>query len=722
MVFHEITKEAIQESIKNCREIDSRLVMAQESRRILDRLYGYTLSPVIWKKIAYGLSAGRVQSPGLRLIVNREYERMKFNKTTYFDATGKFETQESEAFESRLFQVGDKKIVMSKDFDSVTGELKNKEALCLNEAKIKDVIEKLKKHKVGLVTSVEGRESSSKSSPPFTTSTLQQESNRKLGMSSKNTMRVAQKLYEQGIITYMRTDSMTLSKEAISGARDAVESCFGKEYLTSSPKQFKSKSKLAQEAHEAIRPAGREFRHPDSLNLEEKEKKLYGLIWKRTLATQMVDAKKFTLAAKMKVGDGLFVVSGTKLIFPGFLKVYASDKQGDEWLPNFKQGDELRVCDILPIRHETKPPARFTEASLVQRLEKEGIGRPSTYASIIGTIQDRGYVNKVGNQLIPSFTGIGVIQLLEKHFKDLVEFGFTSVMEESLDGIALGQIDSLEFLKSFYLGKKGLKDIAEKRESKISPTDSRTIFLPLIKHQIKIGRYGPYVVAKTDSGDIQASIPEDIAPSDLNDEMIEAILKSQKDGPTPIGVHPESGKDIFVLTGRYGPYVQEGSIIDDGPKPKRASIPKDIKPDSVTLEQAVKLLILPRELGIHPTKNKPVITNVGRFGPYVGCDGEFRSLKKEVADPYTVTLEQALELLAQEKIAGFRAQKIKEIGRHPKSDQLIALYSGKYGNFLKQGKENVRLPDDLKEDLEKAKKEINLEKAVSFIEKFSKNL
>jgi DNA topoisomerase-1 len=710
MVFHEITKKAIQAALEETRDLDEKLVKAQEARRILDRLYGYTLSPLIWKKIAYGLSAGRVQSTGLRFIVERERERMRFKKSEYWDIKAQLFTKnkDKDNFEAKLLNVAGKRIASGKDFDQETGKL-IKDVELIDEKKAKELADKLENSE-WKVTSMDEKESIVRPTKPFITSSLQMEGIRKLGLSAKNTMRIAQKLYENGLITYMRTDSPNLSQEAIGGARSSVESLYGKEYLSDKPRQYSAKTKGAQEAHEAIRPAGAEFVHPDQTGLDGKEKALYELIWKRTMATQMKEAVKANLNVRIQAGDCEFSANGSRIVFPGFLRVYVEgsddpDKALDDkevLLPEFKQGDVLNTNKVEPLYHETKPPARFTEASLVQRLEQEGVGRPSTYASIIGTIQDRGYVRKEGSALIPSFTGIAVVQLLERHFPQLVDYSFTSEMEEKLDGIALGEVKFLDYMKNFYSGKAGLKAKVESQDKKIKPDESRTIHLEgeYGAVDIKVGRYGPYVIAGGKGKDeVHASIPEEIAPADLKPSDVDELIEMSKRGPEPIGHHPDNGEPIFCLVGRYGPYLQLGEKTDDNPKPKRASLPKGSTPKNVDFDNALKLLSLPRELGNHPDSGKPILANQGRFGPYVMHDGEFRSIKKG-DDLYEIDLKRALEILAEPR-ASRGATPVKEFGRIESLKKKVTIYDGKYGLYIKAGTKNIALPDDIKEDSKK---------------------
>jgi len=706
MVFHEITKTAIQKALKDCREVDEKLVRAQETRRILDRLYGYTLSPLIWKKIAYGLSAGRVQSPGLKMIVEREKDRMKFKRSVYWDIKAQVHpsADKKALFEAKLVSVKGGRVAGGKDFDGLTGKLHDEnKVVLLDEKKSKDLAKDIQTAE-WKVTSVEERTFNSKPAIPFITSTLQMESNRKLGMSSKDTMRTAQRLYEEGLITYMRTDSPNLSQEAINAAREMVVKLYGKEYLNPEVRQYSAKQKGAQEAHEAIRPAGAEFTHPDKTGMTGRELALYELIWKRTMATQMKEAEKASMTIRIEAGQAEFSASGTRILFPGFLRVYVEGSDDPEAaledkeviLPVLKKGDSLKAASITPEHHETKPPARFTEASIVQHLEKEGIGRPSTYASIIGTILDRGYVRKEGSALIPTFTGMAVIQLLENYFKHLVDYSFTSEMEESLDKIAYGEEDSLKYLTKFYKGKTGLAKSVEEQDKKIKPEDSRTINIVKdgIKMDIKVGRFGPYVVEGEGKTEVHASIPEDIAPADLDSEQIKELLKNQANGPQSIGVDPKTGQKIYCLVGRYGAYFQLGEVTEENAKPKRASLPKGKDPKTASIDDAILALSLPRELGVHPETKKPILANNGRFGPYVMHDGVFRSLKKE-DDLYSIDLARGLELLNEEKGANRRGGKVlREFGLIAKLKKKATIMDGKYGPYIKVGTKNITLPED----------------------------
>ncbi|MCF7928676.1 MAG: type I DNA topoisomerase [Spirochaetales bacterium] len=734
LVFHEITKKAIEESLNTPRDINENLVEAQETRRILDRLFGYTISPLIWKKIAYGLSAGRVQSPGLRLIVDRERKRMAFRKSVYWDLKAQLSKADKEArsFEAVLERVDDKRIAAGKDFDPETGDLKDSvqeggQVLFLDE-KAADELKGRLEGAVWQVQSVQKKEQKVNPAPPFITSTLQQEGNRKLSLTARQTMRTAQRLYEEGFITYMRTDSPALSGEAIGAARREVEKLYGSDYLFERPRQYKSKSRGAQEAHEAIRPAGVNFRHPEETGLSGKELALYRMIWSRTLATQMKEAVKENNTVKISAGPAVFSASGSRILFPGFFRAYVEGKDDPEaaledrerFLPELSEEEELKLNELNTAEHETKPPARFTEATLVRELEKLGIGRPSTYAGIINTLYERGYIRRDGSSLVPTFTGFAVTQLMERYFHHLIEYDFTSDMEDELDRIAEGEADRLSYLKEFYNGPNGLKQLIDKQESKISPEEARTIDIPHLSDMsegelnINIGKFGPYLVYKENGEEetVNASIPEEIAPAELSRETIDEILHLRKNGPVPIGTHPETGEPIFVLTGRYGPYVQLGEVTDENPKPKRASLPKGTSAKEVDLELAVKLLSLPRKLGIHPESGKEITAGRGRFGPYVVCDGDFRSIPK-TDDVFTIDLDRALELLNKPKKGRGGKKVLADLGKHPSNGKKIAVYDGRYGPYIKHGTKNISLPDDLKNPEDAAK--ISLEKAVEII-------
>lgn len=709
MVFHEITQEAIRKALKNCRNIDENLVHAQETRRILDRLVGYTLSPLLWKKISWGLSAGRVQSVAVRLLVQRERERRAFQSGGYWDLKALLE-QDKNPFESKLITLGGKKVANGSDFDPATGKIaQGRDVVLLNEADATALKERIQ-DKTWKVTKTEEKPTTRKPAPPFTTSTLQQESNRKLGISARDTMRIAQSLYEQGYITYMRTDSVHLSEQAIAAARACVEEKYGKEYLSPKPRQYTTKSKGAQEAHEAIRPAGNHFRTPRETALANQELALYDLIWKRTVACQMAEARLTQIIVNIDVEAAGFRSSGKRIDFPGFFRAYVEGSDDPEAalenqeviLPPLKVGDipECKQLDVLS--HQTQPPERYTEASLVKTLESEGVGRPSTYATVIGTIIDRGYAQMRSKALIPTFTAFAVVRLLEAHFPDLVDTSFTSKMEQTLDEIATGEAQWLPYLRDFYLGEKGLENQVKVRESDIDPSVAKAVVLENLAATVKIGKFGPYLEVPNGEGVLTASIPADFTPADLNPEQVEVLLRQKTEGPEKLGLHPTTGEGIYILIGSYGPYVQLGEATEENKKPKRASLPKGVKPEDVTLDMAVGLLSLPRLLGTHPATGGKVKAGLGRFGPFVvhdqGKEGQdYRSLKAE-DDVLTIALERALTLLAEPKRSkggsrGSNKKPLRELGIHPQDQEPINIYDGPYGAYVKHGKTNASIPE-----------------------------
>jgi len=707
MVFHEITKEAIQTALKNCRSIDENLVHAQETRRILDRLYGYTLSPLLWKKISKGLSAGRVQSVAVRLLVQRERERRAFKTANYWDLKATLEKDKNQ-FDSKLVTLNGQKVANGSDFDADTGRLLPSRQVTLLDQATATALKEQIQDKIWRVSHTEEKPTTRKPSPPFTTSTLQQEANRKLGISARDTMRIAQNLYEQGYITYMRTDSVHLSDQAITAARNCVEQMYGKNYLSPQPRQYTTKSKGAQEAHEAIRPAGSSFRLPRETGLSGLEFALYDLIWKRTVASQMADARITQIAVNIQVENAGFRSSGKRIDFPGFFRAYVEGSDDPEAaiddqeiiLPALSVGDTPNCRQLEAISHDTQPPARYSEASLVKTLESEGIGRPSTYATILGTIIDRGYAQMRNKTLIPTFTAFAVVSLLENHFPDLVDPKFTSKMEETLDHIATGSAQWLPYLDRFYRGEKGLESQVKERESQINSSTAKSVILEDLQATIKIGKYGPYLEVSRGDEILTASIPADLTPADLNPEQVETLLRQKTEGPDKIGLHPDTGEPIYLLVGSYGPYVQLGDVSDDNPKPKRASLPKGVKPEDVTLEQAVGLLALPRLLGTHPLTGGKIKASLGRFGPYIvqeeGKEKEYRSLKAG-DDILTITLDRALALLAEpKKTRSTRSSTkppLKELGKHPDDGELVGLYEGPYGVYIKHGKTNAKIPE-----------------------------
>ncbi len=724
LVFHEITKQAISRALDHTRELDMELVHAQETRRILDRLVGYTLSPLLWKKVAWGLSAGRVQSVAVRLLVLRERARRAFRSGSYWDLKAKLE-QKAAGFEAKLTHVDGVRIASGSDFDETTGSLKpTSKVTLLSEADARDLQAKVEAAPWRVAT-VEEKPTVRKPVPPFTTSTLQQEANRKLRLSARETMRAAQGLYERGFITYMRTDSVHLSEQAISAARSCVDTKYGKAFLSPAPRQFTTKSRNAQEAHEAIRPAGEQFRTPAETGLEGRDLALYDLIWKRTVASQMADAKLTMLAVDLEAAGATFRASGKRIDFAGFFRAYVEGSddpdaalEGQEvLLPPLAVGDSPACKAIEALGHQTQPPARYSEAALVKMLEKEGIGRPSTYASIIGTIVDRGYATLANNSLTPSFTAFAVTALLEEHFPDLVDPGFTARMENSLDEISTGKVPWLPYLESFYKGEEGLETQVQKREGDIDPGASRTVTLEGLPCVVRIGRFGAYLETKRVAEDgteevLKATLPLEITPAELDAEKAELLLRQKAEGPESIGEDPETGEQVYLLFGQYGPYVQRGQVSEEIPKPKRASLPKGTKPEELTLADALSLLRLPRLLGEHPEGGK-IQAGLGRFGPYVVHDkgkGEkdYRSLKGD-DDVLTVSLERALELLAMPKRGRGGRTALKDLGVPPGGEEAIQLFDGPYGLYVKQGKVNASLPEGTTADT------ITLEQAVELL-------
>ena len=724
MVFHEITKEAIAKALAQPRDLDLELVHAQETRRILDRLVGYTLSPLLWKKVAWGLSAGRVQSVAVRLLVLRERARRAFRSGSYWDLKANLE-QDGSSFDARLLKLDGKKIANGSDFDESTGQLKvGINVHLITEKEAKSLAEKIR---LGnwVVKSVEEKPSIRKPVPPFTTSTLQQEANRKLRLSARETMRCAQGLYERGFITYMRTDSVHLSDQAIEASRNCVQSRYGVEYLSKSPRQFSTKSRNAQEAHEAIRPAGEMFRAPNETGLEGRDLSLYELIWKRTVASQMAEARLTMVAIDLEVEEALFRATGKRIDFPGFFRAYVEGSDDPEaalegqevLLPVLVKGDSPNPKDVEALGHQTQPPARYSEASLVKMLEKEGIGRPSTYASIIGTIVDRGYSNLESNALIPSFTAFAVTALLEEHFPDLVDTSFTARMESTLDEISTGKVKWLPYLENFYKGNDGLEQQVHEREDDIDPGLSRTIDLEGLPCVVRIGRFGAYLESKRVGEDgeeelIKATLPREITPGELDQEKVELILRQKTEGPESLGLDPETGEEIYLLFGQYGPYVQRGQVTEEIPKPKRASLPKGTKAEDLSLDEAIGLLRLPRLLGEHQDGGK-IQAGLGRFGPYVVWEkgkGEkdYRSLKKE-DDVLSVDLTRALELLAMPKRGRGGRTALKNLGVPKGSEENIQVFDGPYGLYVKQGKVNASLPEG------KGAEEITLDEAVELL-------
>ncbi len=738
MVFHEITKEAIEGALQATREIDQGLVKAQETRRILDRLYGYDVSPLLWKKVRPGLSAGRVQSVAVRLIVQRERERMAFHSATYFDLEAHLNTNQGEAFSAGLVSVAGRKVPTGKDFDSSTGKLKDPQLLLLDQAAA-EALKKRLSGEVFTVAKVEIKPFTERPKAPFTTSTLQQEANRKLGLTAKDTMRIAQSLYENGYITYMRTDSTTLSKEAVAAARSLVRTQYGPDFLYDTERSYATKVKNAQEAHEAIRPAGNTFRLPEALRdeLNYDQFRLFDLIWKRTVASQMADARKLRVIMTIHAGDAVFQATGTSIEFEGFLRAYVEGSddpaaelaEKEKLLPNVQSDEKLKLKQLDALSHTTQPPARYTEASLTQALEERGIGRPSTYASIIDTILRRDYVFKKGNALVPSWTAFAVIQLMEDHFPSLVDYQFTADMEDYLDQISRNEKENLTYLQEFYFGDDvneqeaapggiGLKPLISQKVTEIDPRnacsyslerfDSEQVVSGQDKVVVRIGRYGPYI----EQGERRASIPEDMPPDELTLSMAIELLDKHQKAEEPLGYHPVSGKPIYIKQGRFGPYVQLGA--NDDEEKKNASLPKGVSPENVNLDLAVKLLSLPRELGVHPIDGQMVIATQGRFGPFLKHGDESRSIPATYS-LLEITLEQALEVLAQPKALrgagrGAAAPPLKTFDPSPATGKAIELRDGRYGLYVTDGQTNASLPKDTSGE------DLTFEQAVALLE------
>ena len=710
MTFSEITKDAILEAISNTRMLDENLVQAQETRRVVDRLYGYTLSPLLWKKIAPKLSAGRVQSVAVRVLVEREIERMKFRSGSFWDLKASLQVKGGASFEAMLQTVGGRRVASGRDFDENTGRLKEGvDVLLLEETAAKELQQRLNAEPWS-VAKVEQKQQTRKPYPPFTTSTLQQESNRKLSLSARQTMQVAQRLYEDGHITYMRTDSVSLSNEAIQAARGRVGELYGKDFLSDGPRKFATKSKGAQEAHEAIRPAGTEMKTAEELGLSGPEFRLYQLIWKRTMATQMAEAILRFDAVTIKVGDAEFRASGRTVEFAGFFRAYvegsddpeAAIEDQDSTLPPMKESDPLNCQQLDALPHETKPPARYTEATLVRTLESEGIGRPSTYASIISTIQDRGYVRKNGSQLVPTFTAMAVTKLLENHFPNLVNLGFTAGMEQTLDDIAEGKADRLPYLREFYSGQNGLDEQVKQRDGDIDPRTACTLEIDGLTASVRVGKYGPYFEKVDGEEKITASIPDSIAPADISNEVAERLIEEKQRGPQALGIHPEENQPVYLLNGPFGPYLQLGDVTDENPKPKRCGVPNCFSVLDMDLETAVSLLSLPRRIGKHPLTDKVVNSGVGRFGPYVTHDKVFASFDRkshtyefdgQVYNVLNIPMDAAVEMLRNTKKRAAPTA-LRELGLHPEYQGAVAIFEGRYGPYIKHGKTNATVPKD----------------------------
>jgi len=734
IVFHEITQEAINEAIAHPRDVNQELVRAQEGRRILDRLYGYSLSPVLWKKVRTKLSAGRVQSVAVRLVVEREEERRAFHKAVYWDIEAALSADDI-PFTATLVEVEGQKIATGKDFDETTGLLKSAKVRWVQEAEALNLNEGLKQNVPWRVASVQQKEAKLRPYPPLITSTLQQAASSLLGFSPRDTMRVAQRLYEgvdlgggdrEGLITYMRTDSVTLSNRALAEAEEIIKKTYGDRYHHR--RQFSTKSKMAQEAHEAIRPTHL-GRTPDQAArfISGDDLRLYRLIWNRTIASQMADAElqRTTIDFEAEVAGKKVTLrsNGSVVTFPGFLKV-ADSGQKDSQLPDLREGDKVgpseRVAldELKALSHETKPPARYNEASLVRRLEEEGIGRPSTYAPTISVIQQRGYVEKQGKALVPTFVGIAVTMLLREHFGEYVELKFTARMESALDEIAEGKLDWVDFLRAFYNGKGDFgSGLAPQIESKLAAIEFPMIAVgtaadgqPLV---VRLGRTQPFIQRGEGGQGNTASIPAEITYDELTVERAEELLAARAKADEPIGQDPDTGMNVYAILGPYGPYVQLGEVEEGAKKkPKRASLGRGFSLEDISLDIALKYLSLPRHIGEHPETGKLVRSALGPYGPYVVHDGDYRSLGSG-EEVFTITLDEALALLAQPKRRGRQKKVLREVGTIPDTDTKIELFDGRYGPYVSDGKTNASLPKGADPD------QVTVEEAMKLLEEMA---
>src|SRR5262245_33783465 len=719
IVYHEITEDAINDAVRDAQDVDQNLVRAQESRRILDRLYGYTLSPVLWKKVQTGLSAGRVQSVAVRLIINREEQRLAFKAATYWDLEARL-SGDGREFIATLSRLGADRIATGKDFDS-TASTTGANVRVLAEADGRALVDALWNNLPWTVSSVEEKPGVERPAPPFTTSTLTQEASRKLGFSTERTMQAAQRLFQDGHISYHRTDSTTLSDKALSESASAIRSMFGDEYYDA-PRRYATKVKNAQEAHEAIRPSN--FGNtPVSMEgtLDRDDLRVYELIWKRTMASQMVDARVLRTSVDIS-GRGthdetaVFTASGRTIEFAGFRRAYvegsddpaAELEEQETVLPKLTVGERIDragatrvgIAALEPKRHDTTPPARYTEASLIKELERLGIGRPSTYASTIGTIERRGYIFRQGKALVPSFTAFAVTRLLVQHFGDLVDVEFTAEMEEDLDQISRGEREWLDFISHFYRGDshhRGLEEAVRQAEERadyplidvgVDPESGEGV-------RVRIGRYGPFLQQGEGGPGRTASIPPTQAPADLTIEKALALIRAKAEGPRNLGVDPKTGMNVYAIHGRFGAYVQLGETPDKGSKekPKRSSLSGGLTESTVTLDEALQLLDLPRELGAHPESTQPVLAGLGRFGPYVRHGDDYRSLAAD-DDLFTIGLERALALLAEPKRAG-RRQVAKRVIRQievPGGGAALQVLEGRYGPYVTDGETNASIP------------------------------
>ena len=713
--FTEITKAGISEGINNIREIDKDLVAAQTARRVIDRLVGYKVSPVLWATlqsnmnfVKTNLSAGRVQSAAVKIIVDRDRLRAKFIRSNFFDLRSELtKAGETSTFNATLRKIDGVKIASSNDFDSQTGELKNSDVLLLSESQADELVKELQSAP-WTVTDIKEKPRTSNPKPPFTTSTLQQEASRKLRSSARQTMSTAQKLYENGFITYMRTDSTHLSEEAIAGSRNVIKKLYGKDYLPDKAIEYSTKVRNAQEAHEAIRPAHREFRSVDDVQkvLGDDASKLYDLIWKRTVASQMKSAKLMQTAVTIENQKAEFRANGQVILFPGYMRVYVEGRDNpdkdlankEKILPALDVGEKLNCKSLESESHNTKPPARFTEASLVKSLEENGIGRPSTFASILATIVRRGYVDRKSGKLSPTYLGLAVTQLLENHFTNLVSKEFTAKMEDGLDEVSRGELDAVPFMTNFYKGGGRFAGLENMLEEKVDIPTACSIMVPEViadTTEGRIGRYGPYLRR----GDDTRSIPEDIYMGDLTLEIIENIFSQEAKEDESLGSDPETGESIWIKKGPYGHYVQLGET------KTRKGIPKNYDLNSVDLEYALKLLSLPRDVGVHPDTNEMVTADYGRYGPYIRC-GKQNAPIRGAGTPLDITLEQSIELLANKNK---KTSELRSLGKHPETNEDIVVKDGRYGPYISDGKVNAALKGNLSPET------ITLDEAVELI-------
>ncbi len=722
LVFHEITRPAIQHALEHPRGIDEQLVRAQESRRVLDRLIGYLVSPVLWKKVRSGLSAGRVQTPALRLIVDRERERMAFVSGAYWSLTATLGADESSGtFEARLVRLAERDIAAGDDFDASTGAVKEgRNVTRLDEAAAQRISETLARAEFR-TASVERRPQTRRPPPPFITSTLQQAASGRLRFNARRTMQVAQQLYENGYITYMRTDSPALSQQAVDAARADVRELAGGEYLPERPRRYRASAERAQEAHEAIRPAGEHFRRPDDLgaDVSAEGRRLYELIWRRTLASQMRDAQLERTRVLIEAdagadGAAVFQANGQVVLFDGFLRLYASEgaRDSERALPQLAEDQLLRLDALEPTGHETRPPDRWTEASLIRELERLSIGRPSTYAAILDTI-DTKYVVRKGSALVPQWHAFAVIQLMTSHFPELVDAGFTARMEDGLDQVAAGDLDPLPWLRAFYFGSNGdasgdasgavLREGLERRiDASQDAIDARKVCtIPLADGKdssfaVRVGRYGPYLEAP--DRDVRAPVPDDVEPDQLTAARAADLIEQAARGDQPLGVDPASGLPVLLRDGRLGRYLQLGESRAGGKRPKTASVWPTIPAETITLDQALKLLAYPRLLGAHPDSGTPVTVQDGPYGPYVKCGKENRSLPGEGDARYdclaSIELPAALALLQapRQRRRSQPSAPLAELGAHPSSGAPLVVRDGRFGPYVTDGELNATVP------------------------------